>query len=215
MPPKVSLILIISNDEKDLIKQCFDSLGFAIEDRYADTIEEGVYKQKCIAHLSIELLIANRDVATLEKGIFDIYQPLSTIYLGGAGSNDGNTYDYLIKQATGEYVCIIQPQMLLDDLWLCHLVDYYEYIPQSGIISITTTPEKHSLSTLLNNEDSFTHILYAEEYLLKNIYFFKRDRLLNFPITPHPQMLDLLCLDAVKSGLVNYYVTTTFGIPLV
>lgn len=215
MKPIVSIIMMVSNDTKDSVKKTFDSLGFEIQTKNKEYLEDEItYKKVIDNYLSIELLIANKDCPTLEKGIFDTYQPLSTYYVGSINKNSSIAYIDLLSRCTSEYICIIEPNILLDTGWLEQLHIFHSHINNSGIISIATNPNEHRLSVALNNDEQFTHVLIPNNNIVNNIYFFKKE-LLNtcpFPYTDSDNPMTLFCYDISKMGYANYYITTSFAI---
>lgn len=216
MHPLISVVLIISENNKHKLQKTFDSLGFEIQKKDKEYIQDEVrYKKVIDNYLPIELIIANRSTATLEKGIFDKYHPLSSYYVGSVGVNDSITYMHLIEKCSCDYICVIEPNILLDTGWLEHLLQFNQYVNNSGIISIAINPNEHMLSALLNTDDTFSHVLIPENNILENLYFFKKEIISYCPI-PYTEnnkdIFKMLCQDANNKGYKNYYITTSFAI---
>jgi hypothetical protein len=209
--------MIISNNTKEQVKKTFDSLGFEIQPKEKEYIEDRItYKKVIDNYLSIELIIGNKDCPTLGKGLFDIYQPLSTTYIGSINKNTSLAYKELLEKCSCDYICIIEPNILFDTAWLEHLLHFYEYVNDSGIISISTNPNEYILQAILNSNDEFTHVLMPNDNILKYIYFFKKSLL---DICPIPYVIDnninplqIYCKDISNLGYKNYYIPTSFAI---
>ncbi len=124
---------------------------------------------------------------------------------------ESETLNHHLKKATGEYICILKPTILLDEHWLSDLIHFYETIDKSGIISISDGFENLTYLPLMSEGDKFVNVMQPEVSWIKDVCFFKREFLnhvgcFDEEIKDYDNALKQLCLRFAALGYDNYYI---------
>ena len=83
----------------------------------------------------------------------------------------------LIKEATGEYICIAGNDILLNKNWLNDLLYYNKLVKDSGITAIHCVKSKGKFSPLLDIHDEFVNVWKTEDSLVYSTWLFKKSLL--------------------------------------
>lgn len=144
----------------------------------------------------------------------------SDVFITALGEKkETQSLNQLLKQATGEYICIVKPNTLLDDNWLSDLLYFYELIDKSGIVSIHTGKDSIRYSPLLSKGDKLINVMLpdSEVSIVHDLCFFKREFLnhvgcFDEEIMSYDNGLRHLCLRFSALGYDNYYIPTSASI---
>jgi GT2 family glycosyltransferase len=83
----------------------------------------------------------------------------------------------LIKESSGEYICIVGNDILLNKNWLNDLLYYNKTIKDSGITAIHSIKSKGKFSPLLDITDEFINVWKTEDSAVYGTLFFNKSLL--------------------------------------
>jgi GT2 family glycosyltransferase len=83
----------------------------------------------------------------------------------------------LIKESSGEYICIVGNDILLNKNWLNDLLYYNKTIKDSGITAIHCVKNRGKFSPLLDINDEFVNIWKTEDSSVYGTWFFNKSLL--------------------------------------
>lgn len=163
--------------------------------------------------IDFELLIYNNgstDIKVREWAI-EICQrkPGSLYFESPVIKRNSEVLNYLLNQATNEYICIIPYPTFLPKNWLFEMICQNAQIIGSGITCISDHDNRGELSSKMNEDDQFT-IVYEPPYnIVRGVFLFHWSvckQIGGFD----PEMnqgfeFDQFCYRVGKLGLSNYY----------
>lgn len=125
----------------------------------------------------IELLIldnGSKDERVIEycKEVADVFIPMSENIGVARGFNE------LFKRSTGDYICLVGNDIILNEGWLQDLVQHNDNIDKSGITAIHCVLAKGDYTPLPSNQgESLTRVWAPKTNLVYGVSLFKRTML--------------------------------------
>jgi len=164
---KASICLLLSNNYVGTVYS-FEKSGFKIVEKESEFVVKDAPKEyiKVIGNEQVELLVAYRkhsDARTIEyfKNIADECIELES------DDNDATAYNKLFIKAKHEYVCIMQPDVFLQEHWLTELMHSHEIIDNSGVVSIPNNLDNVAFSPLLDySKENFINVFIPNNNLV-------------------------------------------------
>lgn len=117
-------------------------------------------------------------------------------------TESGNGYSELIKESKGNYICLFNDQVLVNQGWLMDLVYYNSNIQNSGL-SFIHSGLKGKFMPLLSVDDEFINVWDITE--LPKICLFNKK---NIEILPQEIDIQNVFSSFLKKGLQNYNIPT-------
>ena len=146
---KVSLIMI-TIDRLEIVKQ---TLGKILSNTGYD---------------NWELCVADNGST---DGVIDYISSLNPAVHILHGENKGVAYSLnrLIEQSSGELVCHIGNDIVMDDNWLKTMVDYQQAIPSTGVCAIHTVEALHPLAEIAGKQVHLGKLVFGPKMYRKKL----------------------------------------------
>jgi len=84
-------------------------------------------------------------------------------------------FNMLFRNATGEYICTVGNDILVDKNWLVDLVYHNSNIVKSGLSSIYCLLDKGKYTPLLCKDDCFINVWQSDKNMVYGVTLFNRD----------------------------------------
>ena len=86
-------------------------------------------------------------------------------------------FNKLFKEASGDYICTVGNDILVNENWLSDLVYYNKAIQQSGLTSIYCLLDKGTLTTKLTNDDGMLNVWQNDKNMVYGVTLFNKNLL--------------------------------------
>lgn len=128
-------------------------------------------------------------------------------------------FNKLIKEASGDYICITGNDILLNKNWLNHLLYYNKTIKNSGITAIHSVKNRGKYSPLLDVHDEFVNVWKTEDNAVYGTWLFNKTLieevgLFDERIGKYGLWDSQFCWRACQLGYNNYYIPEQHGLHL-
>jgi hypothetical protein len=211
MKAKVSL-LIIPRGHYWYSKKALESWGIIMSKRENIFIEEPTVIVPIIDGLEIEIIACkyNNDIR-----LNQLYEKYDAKFID---AENKNPYNELLKSATGEFICFINPHQALPNGWLIELLSCNQLVERSGLSCITSNPKNKSVASYLDNNLDFVNMLYDEQGRIDGTVLFNRniiDEIGGFDEYLYGSEFDQYARRLTSLLYNNFYLPDVFGIDLV
>jgi hypothetical protein len=215
---KVTICLIV-HDEYLFTTHQLENLGLKVCPKEEEFLSQERKHVNQIYNVQVELLVAIKQSTKTDKRFNDYFiNIVNADYLVEVPitESDGAIYNKLFKQATCDYVCIINQHVYLQKHWLTELLYHHKNIENSGVVSITDSTIDCDYSPLLSLEnDIFINAFVPENHYVYNngVCLFLRQHLFlvgAFDESPELYKHELVNyqLRCFALGYTNYYIPT-------
>lgn len=115
----------------------------------------------------------------------------------------------LFTEAKGEYICLFQPYILVNQNWLIDLVYHNYNIQSSGLTAIYYGINSNKFKPLLTSNDDFINVWQPRENIVQGVVLFKKEALKE-SIYYEYNIMDYF----IKNNYINYYIASQNSIKI-
>ncbi len=156
------------------------------------------------------LVIVNGEDKRITKYLSEIIESKKYLNLITIGVvEDKEDLKELFEEAKGEYICIFQPYIIVNQNWLMDLVYYNYNIQNSGLTAIYYGINSNKFKPLLTSNDDFINVWQPRENIVQGVVLFKK-LLLQENIYNEYNIMDYF----IKNNYLNYYITSQNSIKI-
>lgn len=119
-------------------------------------------------------------------------------------TEEKDNYAKLIKEASGNYICLFQSNIMVNEFWIMDLVYYNSNIQESGLTAIYSN-KKGKFTPLLSQDDNFINVWQNEKNGVDGVCLFNKN--LTYKL-PKEITIENISQEFSKQGLQNYYIPT-------
>ena len=190
-------ILVVINDQTTDISNIQDNIKYA-----GSKVELLVYNNHC-----------------QNQKILDSLKQISTIWIDNSTPfilTFSECVNELLRLCQADYICVSREDALLSENWLQKLIETYELVEGSGVISVNdlSTSDGNYQLTKLNTLEW----VYSNEFRINNFAFFRTDLIYKIggfnPCLNGVYSFWDICDKARQKGFYNYFVPDTNMIKL-
>jgi hypothetical protein len=119
-------------------------------------------------------------------------------------TEEKDNYAKLIKEASGNYICLFQSNIMVNKFWIMDLAYYNSNIQESGLTAIYSN-KKGKFTPLLSQDDNFINVWQNEKNEVDGVCLFNKN--LTYKL-PKEITIENISQEFSKQGLQNYYIPT-------
>jgi|LakMenEpi03Aug12_release.lakeMendotaPanAssembly.Ray.scaffolds.fasta_scaffold400024_2 hypothetical protein len=119
-------------------------------------------------------------------------------------TEEKDNYAKLIKEASGNYICLFQSNIMVNEFWIMDLAYYNSNIQESGLTAIYSN-KKGKFTPLLSQDDNFINVWQNEKNEVDGVCLFNKN--LTYKL-PKEITIENISQEFSKQGLQNYYIPT-------
>lgn len=176
---KVSLCILLNQSHYQTI-YCFERIGFNVAEKETEFINKDKPKEYVNKIYGVEIeLIVGYTKETQQRTI-DYFKPIANKLVDVTNLTKYQAYNKLFLQAEYDYVCVYQPDCIVQKNWLLELVFYCQAVYQSGIVSICEIINEVECYSLVGEEQEEWHNVYAHKSDVisnESVYLFNKEYL--------------------------------------
>jgi len=211
---KVSICYVAKNDYWSTVYS-FERSGFAIVEEITEFIVKDAPKSyiSVVGNVEVELLVAFTPETDLR--LKDYFSKLTVQIVDYDNQvSDAVAYNSLFNKANNEYICIFNDNVFLQEHWLTELIYYYEYIQNSGVVSVCDNFSEVKFLPLLSKEnETFQNVFIPDNNIVhsNSVCIFSKQYLhtvgyFDNSLELHGNELNQLQLRFTAMGYHNYYI---------
>jgi hypothetical protein len=122
---------------------------------------------------------------------------------------DKESLEELFLESKGEYICLFNPYVLVNENWLMDLVYHNYNIQNGGLSAIYYGINNNKFKPLIADSDEFINVWQPNDNIVSGVVLFKKD-FLQQPIYQEQDIMNYF----TKNGYLNYYIPTQNSIKI-